>query len=304
MRTVFAITISCLLLACGGVRAANPAAPAEEKLSFLFFSDTQADPETGDYSDVGGLITQAVSQAKPSLVIFGGDTVNNGADPDEWQAFWKFAATPLSGVTTAAVPGNHDDCALLAEQFNYPASAPANPRGGYGGYFYSFDAGPVHFIMLDSNSMGAANQADIDWLRDDLTGDSARQASWRIVVMHHPMWPPVNILKDVQRADTMREAFLPLLEEYGADLILCGHQHIYARSLPMRGGGAAPDGDGIIQIMTASGGKEQYTVSETDNIAVFGETPAYLAITADSLRLDITASDTNGEPFDTISLTR
>jgi hypothetical protein len=52
----------------------------------------------------------------------------------------------------------------------------------------------------------------------------------------------------------MRGHFLPLLEAYGVDLILCGHQHIYSRTLPMKGSEASSGG--IVQIMTASGGKE------------------------------------------------
>jgi len=118
-------------------------------LVFLFFSDAQADPEKGDYGAFGELLTQAIAQApQTSLALFGGDTVNDGGDADEWQAFWQAAAVPLASLTTAAVAGNHDNQALLAEQFAHPKQAPQNRDEGF---FYSFDMGPVHFIMLDSN---------------------------------------------------------------------------------------------------------------------------------------------------------
>jgi len=270
--------------------------------SFLFFSDTQASPETGDYSGFGEMLATAVTKAEnPDLVIFGGDTVNDGGDADEWRAFWEAAAQPLSGLVTAAIPGNHDNYPLLAKQFDYPDKAPA---GQGEGYFYSFDTGPVHFIMLDSNIMGAGNERDVEWLRNDLESAEAQQSVWRIAVMHHPMWPVVDNPKDAARAETMRELFLPLLADYGTDLILCGHQHVYARTLPMSGDTAAPDGVGIIQIMAASGSKEAYTAGAFEYISASAGAPNYLCITADDDVLSVIAFNAGGEPFDVVTIMR
>jgi len=274
----------------------------QQQVSFLFFSDTQAEPGTGDYSSFGELVALALARGvDPDLVIFGGDTVNDGGDADEWQNFWE-AATRLSSLTTAAVAGNHDNYPLLPEQFDYPANAPANQGEGY---FYSFSRSPVHVIMLDSNIMGAANEKDIEWLRADLESVAALQAAWRIVVMHHPMWPVAENPKDAARAETMRESFLPLLEEGGADLILCGHQHTYARSLPMSGDSAALDGrKGIAQIMAASGGKQSYAAGDWEYVSVSADAPNYLYVTASDDELTVTAYDKNGKPFDTCTITR
>jgi len=284
-----------------------PASQQEERsplqqVTFLFFSDTQADPETGDYSGVGELLSLAVSQAEePDLVIFGGDTVNDGGDADEWREFWEAAGLPLSGLYTAAAPGNHDNYPMLAGQFDYPVYAPA---GQGEGFFYSLYKDRVHFIMLDSNIMGAANDRDIQWLREDLQSASARQAAWRVAVMHHPMWPAAENPKDAARAGTMREFFLPLMEENGVDLILCGHQHVYARSLLMSGNTVAPDGNGIVQIMAASGGKESYSVGNPDYIVTNAVAPNYLYITADEETLKVIAYDGNGKSFDTFTIAR
>ena len=287
--------------------APTPVAEQEEneqqrQVSFLFFSDTQADPENGDYSVVGEIITLAVAQAgNPNLVIFGGDTVNDGGDADEWREFWAVSATPLFGLTTAAVPGNHDNHPLLAGQFNYPVSAPA---GQGEGYFYSFDMSPVHFIMLDSNIMGAANDRDIEWLRTDLRSAESGQAAWRIAVMHHPMWPVAENPKDAARAETMRASFLPLFEEYGVDLILCGHQHVYARSIPLRNDITPHEEAGIVQIMAASGGKASYAAGKQEYLSSSADAPNYLRISADEETLYIAAYDINGGLFDTYSVMR
>lgn len=261
----------------------------DQSLIFLFFSDTQANPEFSDYSDIGKLLESALlPDDNAEAVIFGGDSINDGGNAAEWSAF-RLAIDPFTGgLITAAVAGNHDNYALLAEQFDYPGKAPSSREEGY---FYSFRTGPVFFIMLDSNTMGAANQADIDWLRRDLQSEDSRMACWRIAVIHHPMWPVADIPKDIQRAETMREYFLPILEEYGVRLVLCGHQHVYARTLPMSGDAASSDESGIIQIMAASGDKASYIPGEHDYIAACAPAPNYLSVFADHEQLIITAYD-------------
>ena len=302
---------------------------AQHVSKFLFFSDTQADPETGDYSGFGELLATALSRCPdPDIVIFGGDSVNDGADANEWDAFHKVVDPLLTGLTTASAVGNHDNCSLLKSQFTYPADSSS---GAGNGFFYSLSAGPVFFIILDSNAMGAANQKDIEWLRSELQSSAAGQAVWRIAVMHHPMWIIADNPKDEQRAETMRESFLPLLEEYGVDLILCGHQHSYARTLPMSRGSAAaggyaqaqtpdtqapdaqtqaPDAQtqapyaqsqeerGVVQIMAASGDKGSYTAGKRDYIAAAGSAPVFLVIEASQDTLRITALDGNGSKLD------
>jgi 3',5'-cyclic AMP phosphodiesterase CpdA len=275
----------------------EPAAPLiAQKLAFLFFGDTQPDPEEDCFDNVGKLLEQAVNHEEaPELVIFGGDTVNTGGDEAEWQAFWQAAGASLDGLTTAAVAGNHDSHALLAEQFDLPAEAPLNPGEGW---FYSFRLGPVFFLMLDSNIMGAANHADIEWLQIELQSEAAQDANWRVAVMHHPMWPVSDIPRDIQRAETMREYFLPVLEQYGVDIILCGHQHVYSRTLPMRGDSVSADGRGIVQIMAASGDKASYAVGERDFLAAGAAAPNYALLIADESSLRITAYDGENRVID------
>lgn len=275
-----------------GTPSGNTTAKDDSTLSFLFMSDTQADPQSGDYEGFGLFLQQAVTAAsEPRLLLLGGDTVNDGGDADEWLKWHQAADTALTGLTVAAAAGNHDNQSLLAEQFNYPLNAPAGQEKGY---FYSFDISPVHFIVLDSNSMGAAWQDDIDWLTADLTSSAAQNAAWRIAILHHPLWPVINIPKDEQRAVTMREHFLPLLAEHSVDLILCGHQHIYSRWE------TAYEGTPLTQAMVASGAKDTYTVTPVaaDNLLTVDST-AYLLLQATEELLSFSAYNPAGQEIDT-----
>ena len=288
--------------AAGAGAALEQALPhGHQTLAFLFFGDAHPPPETLDFSGVGALIAYAASREMPELAIFGGDTVDDGGDEGQWGDFWQAVGTSLDGLVTAAVAGNHDRHDLLAAQFDYPYEAPQGPGEGY---FYTLRLGPVFFIMLDSNIMGAANQRDIDWLRSELGSEAALQAGWRVAVMHHPMWPVADIPRDMQRAETMRIHFLPILEAYNVDLILCGHQHVYTRTYPMRGGAAAADGRGIVQIMAASGDKPSYAAGERDFIAASFIAPNYLMLVADVERLSITAFNGEHEVIDKLTIQR
>ncbi|MCL1805700.1 MAG: metallophosphoesterase [Clostridiales bacterium] len=272
-------------------------------------SDTQADPLTGDYGAFGALLTRAVADRRPELLLLGGDTVNDGADEDEWRAFWDAAGMALDGLAVAAAAGNHDNKALLANQFTLPDAAPERPGEGW---FYSFDMKGVHFVILDSNIMGAANEADIAWLEADLSGEAAAAADWRIAVCHHPFLTVINSPKDEARAQTMRDSFLPLLVEYGVDLLLTGHQHNYARSLPMNAGGdaairsdtvdAGSLGSAFVQLMAASGGKASYTHDDRPYLARTAEAPNYLALLAEGDSLSVTAYSADGGVIDSFTL--
>ena len=277
---------------------------AEELLSltFLFFSDTQADPETGDYAPFGELAAQAAANARDaSLVVFGGDSVNDGGDEEEWLRFKEAAQPLIAGKTTIAAAGNHDNYPLLAEQFDFPAVAPPDNSKGFS---YTYYSEPVFFIVLDSNIMGAGKQEDALWLwlRAELQSEAAQKAAWRIVVMHHPMWTVADNPKDEARAETMRGVFLPSLREFGADLILCGHQHSYARTLPMDADAASADGNGIVQIMAASGAKASYAAGERNYITASRESPNYLSLTATESELAIITYDSNGSEIDSLTL--
>ena len=307
VSTILFLLFLLIFSGCGwrNDKPSQPQGTPEDEFTFLFFSDTQADPATGDYSAAGLLVASAVAASTagehpPGLVIFGGDTVNDGGDPSEWQTFWQAFALPLDNLKTAAVPGNHDHYPLLAGQFCYPQSVPSATDDGY---FYSFNMGQIHFTMLDSYIMGAARQEDIDWLRNDLESPAASEAKWRIAVMHHPMWPPVNNPRDAARAETMRRYFLPVLEDFGVDLILCGHHHIYTRTLPMSGNQPQEPEEsgrraGIVQIMVASGDKVSYAIGDTDLFASNSLAPNYLMVTATAETLYITALNGDNEPID------
>jgi tartrate-resistant acid phosphatase type 5 len=112
--------------------------------------------------------------------------------------------------------GNHDwDTAGAQAYFDY-FSLPGNER------YYDFTWEPVHFFALDSDSRepdGVSMASDQAlWLQAKL---AEADEAWKLVYMHHPPYSsgprgPV---------DWMRWPY----KEWGASVVLCGHDHYYER---------------------------------------------------------------------------
>jgi hypothetical protein len=81
---------------------------------------------------------------------------------------------------------------------------------------------------------GYSNGAQTRWLEETLSAASADASiDWIIVQMHQDA---LSSSKNGNGSDRgIRETWLPLFDRYGVDLVLCGHDHDYERSWPVRG---------------------------------------------------------------------
>lgn len=72
-----------------------------------------------------------------------------------------------------------------------------------------------------------------NWLSEDLQSNSQR---WTIVNFHHPPYTKGTHNSDTEIEDIdIRQNIVPLLEQYGVDLVMCGHSHTYERSKFIKG---------------------------------------------------------------------
>ncbi len=171
------------------------------------------------------------------------------------------------------MPGNHDEhrrasapdakkvlqpSELWRAHFALPRNGPAS-LGVLGEPFYYLDYQGVRFIAIDSNPFAnkdyveseraRVQAAAVAWLRSVLSTNPGR---WTIVVQHHPVYPVAKGRDYVE----MRNALVPLYDEFRVDLVLQGHDHIYARSLPLKAGRPAGQGErGTVYVISNSGAK-------------------------------------------------
>lgn len=141
-----------------------------------------------------------------------------------------------SMIPFMASSGNHEPAAPYAQylgaDINYGAF-------DYKGANYSYDYGPAHFIVLNSNRLSDDDSKDsdylaqINWLREDLSSDECQNAEWKIVMMHIACYSTGDHSNDEDN-QRLVERLSPLFSQYHVDLVLQAHDHTYNKTLPYK----------------------------------------------------------------------
>jgi 3',5'-cyclic AMP phosphodiesterase CpdA len=86
----------------------------------------------------------------------------------------------------------------------------------------------------DSYVRGYSQGVQKAWLEKELAASRADSAiDWIVVCMHQVA---ISTVAEFNGADLgIREEWSPLFDKYGVDLVVCGHEHHYERSHPIRG---------------------------------------------------------------------
>jgi hypothetical protein len=144
--------------------------------------------------------------------------------------------------------GNHDYATGAAEgYFRYFGAAAGNAGQG----FYSYELGDWHIIVLNSNLSVASGSAQEQWLRADL---AAHPAACTLAYWHHPLFSSGSLHGSNAEMKPLWQA----LYEYGADVVLNGHEHNYERFEPQNPDGVFEPGRGIRQFVVGTGGMVRY----------------------------------------------
>ena len=124
--------------------------------------------------------------------------------------------------------------------------------------------------MLNSNenSTEYANLSvdQVEWLKKDAQAAKAAGAKWIIVNIHKGPYTTSNHAtdKDIMGENGVRNKIAPLMSELGIDFVVQGHDHIYARTKPIKEDGTASEPEKIVE--TLNGQKIEYTVNPDGSI--------------------------------------
>ena len=150
---------------------------------------------------------------------------------------------------TRPVPGNHEYGTQGAEgYFSYfgDIASPREPgctRDCQG--YYSYDVGAWHLIALNSEIATNTGSPQEQWLRADL---AAHPTACTLAYWHRPRFSSVR--PDNVAAHDLFQA----LYDYGADVLLVGHDHAYERFAPTGPGGQFEPERGIREFIVGTGG--------------------------------------------------
>jgi hypothetical protein len=290
---VYQIHIDSRMTAQGRFRTA-----AEGPFRFVVFGDSgQLTP--GQIS-----IAQLIAGEPVSFLMHAGDIAYTHGTQENFQhTYFEVYRQTLSSVPLFPCPGNHEylsgaPTAYLASYAVPTGDVPDEDQGRY----YSFDWSNAHFVCLDSNESlqkAIAGQGGmLTWLENDL---SATDKFWRIATLHHPPYAGGPNTGDPICA-MVREHLVPLLEKYGVQLVLSGHEHSYQRTRALRNGAAALPGTGTIYMTSGGGGAALYYVLSHPLVENAASLHHYLRVEVSGTRLDLTAVDTAGNAFEQITL--
>ena len=270
----------------------------------LIFPDSQCE---NDY-DTWARVSDAASKRCPEAALWVnmGDLVDNGASFYHWDGWQSVTDAALGGRAFAPVMGNHE-CYSLDWKYCRPDAflslfaTPENGSAKYPRYYYSFDYGPVHFVVLntqraelDTLSPGLFEE-QAAWLARDL---KAAKAKWRVALLHRDL---IDYDAEPMARDPFVETLVPILETGGVDAVLTAHAHAYRRR---RLRGWKQDKNGVLYILTGNAGNCFYDVKkhEIDEIAFPDNFLNYLTMEADERALTFRCFLPNGILKDFVTL--
>lgn len=167
-------------------------------------------------------------------LMLGDNAYNSGTDSEYQNAVFNMYPTLLQNTTLWSTRGNHESDAsgtgsTYYNIFTLPRNAEAGGVASGTEAYYSFEYGNIHFVCLDAfGSSRSATGPMANWLRSDL---ASVDRDWIIAFWHHPPYTKGSHNSDTEiELIEMRQNMLPILEDGGVDLVLCGHSHSYERS--------------------------------------------------------------------------
>lgn len=288
------------------------AADTSEPFSFIVHGDGQNDNKA--YTS---RIYRAAFEARPyaKLVVHAGDLIDTDNADNEWGEWHEASGFANQYLNTIATPGNHEyyPGPGLTNYWRAGFEFPANgPEGGdkFDEVTYFVDYQGVRFISLDSNL--AFNEQDrtaqTEWLERVLQ-DNPNE--WTVVTFHHPVFAVTS----GRNNQVIRDAWLPLFEEYEVDLVVQGHDHAYGRGNLFANEEGFENGehDGTVYLVSVAGPK-MYVADPEDNNnwinnganrrVVYEDLQLFQTVDVADGQMHVQSRTVNGEVKDSFTITK
>jgi hypothetical protein len=270
IRVRTAAAVSALLLAltvwsCGGLPpGAGPTPPPPPPTTTAILLAAGDIGECG----FGALETGKLLDTLPGTLLVLGDVAYMHGNAANFRDCYD-PAWGRHRDRTRPVPGNHEyETPGAAGYYDYFGGLAGNRGQGY----YAFTAGQWRVIALNSEIPMNAGSAQLQWLRDEL---QANPTHCTLAYWHRPLY---SSGPNGNNPDT-RPLWSTLIE-FGADVVVNGHDHMYERFDQQDDQGRPDPVNGLRQFTAGTGGAHLYVPGPPKpNSVVRGASYGVLALT-------------------------
>lgn len=199
-------------------------ASGEKPFSFIYFGDAQ--------SNVKSLWSRVIRNSykrhpNVNFMLHAGDLINDRDANLEWGEWFYAGSFIHATVPSMMTPGNHEYrdgvlTSLWRPQFTLPENGPTEALKET---CYALDYENMKLISIDSEAFDEhkeARKAQTQWLDSVLAANTKK---WTVITTHYPIYSTAKGRDNKE----LRKALKPLIDKYGVDLVLQGHDHTYAR---------------------------------------------------------------------------
>jgi acid phosphatase type 7 len=227
---------------------------------------------------------------EPDLVLHTGDVVYPAGQERHYnRRFFAPYRNLIKTVPVFPVLGNHDvmrgDGTAFLENFHPTLESPRGSKR-----YYSFDWGNTHFVALDSElyhgDRGSDPERQKDFLEQDLAASRKR---WKIAFLHRSPYGSSRHGGDGR----VREDLEPLFARHAVDLVFSGHDHVYERTVPIRG---------VTYVVSGGGGRRLYPAGNGELTASSVSAHHAVLVRVSGGRLLLEAVEVGGKVVDRLEL--
>ena len=225
-------------------RQAGSTSEQKATVTVLAAGDIAECDHQGDEATAGIL-----AQYRHATILTLGDNAYQRGTPADFRNCYAPSWGKFKDRTQPAT-GNHDEETKNGQGYwDFFGS-----RGGpYDEYYYSYDLGAWHMVVLNSDCwrVGGCDPTDpqIEWLAADL---AAHRNGCTLAYWHRPPFTSgrYGLPKDTDRVMPLWQT----LYNEGVDVLLVGHDHDYERFVPMDSTGHPDPSKGVREFVVGTGG--------------------------------------------------
>ncbi|HKX86049.1 MAG TPA: metallophosphoesterase [Flavobacterium sp.] len=217
---------------------------------------------------VWNTISTLTNNRNPAFVVFNGDIVDTGSSASQWNAWFDNGNNLIANKVILHAQGNHDVASASYYQNIFDLPKNNTPQTEL---YYSVEYGEAIFICLNSETPG--DTAQRTWLTNTLAANVNKK--WKIISFHKPFY---TVGPHAGEMDAYWNTWFKAFDDYGVDLILTGHDHLYERfkpinrnvstTVPVANYGSLA-GEGRCQVVCGGAGAPLYSAGSSSLLQAF-----------------------------------